>query len=237
MLRAILIALAVAACGPSASPPEAANNNTHLLTYPVDPLPPSVVAQMGPSPDPEDYNAVMALFESAEPEMVRLRRWMTPIIVKIDNLPEDGMLWTLLSFHQAPEENFTGSPFESRWIARRVRKAWDGQAAIDWADSTRCPEFRHALSAFTALRTPSIERPGRDAPKSDGPKTTVRLDRQFTLWTTWAPVRDLRFSGDTDSELGQWAIGLANPLQPCWTTTAPNWLGVRALSQLSTDAR
>lgn len=233
MLRAILFVLAIAACGQAASPSREAGS-THSLAYPVDPLPPDVVARSEASPDPRDYNAVSEILESAEPEMVRLRRWMTPITVKIDNLPGDGMVWTLLSFHQAPDENFTGRSFESRWIARRVRKAWDGQVVIDWADSVRCPAFRDALSTVTALRPPSIEAPDRRTlPKSDGAKNDVVLDREFTLWTTWAPAYDLRFSGDTNSDLGQWAIGLAIVLQPCWTSTAPDWPGVRELSRLA----
>jgi hypothetical protein len=220
MLRAILFALAVTACGQSTSPLPTTNDAAGPA-YPVDPLPPDVINSLGPGPDPEDYEGFLQLLESAEPEMVRLRRVMTPIVVKVDNLAEDRMVWTVMSFHGAMDENYSGPWFEGRWIARRVRKAWDGQSVIDWADSDHCPRLRNALAAVTILRPSGIEPPDRDSLESNGAKLTVIPERHFTLWTTWAPAYDLRFSGNDESDVGQWTIRLAIALQSCWSTVEP----------------
>jgi len=163
----------------------------------------------------------MQLFESVELEMVRLRRPMTPIIVKVDSLPEDGIVWTILSFHGAMDESYAGPLFDGRWIARRARKTWDGQTLIDWADSDGCSGFLSALSEVTGLSPPSITEPvGRT--RRGGAKLSILPERQFTLWTTWAPSYDLRFGGDAQSEVGQWVIGLAIALQPCWMSARPH---------------
>lgn len=223
MLRVFLLALALAACsrpGENGTEPPV----TSSLEYPNDPLPADVLANMGLGPDINDYEAVQTLLESAEPEMVRLRRSMTPIILKIDNLPieDPGLIWTLMSFHGAMPEGFEGSTFEGRWIARRVRKLWDGQTIIDWADSDGCEGMMDQLAHITDLHPPIISLPVQDDATQSGAKLTLDLDRSFTLWTTWAPAYDLRFSGQSESEIGQWAIRLASHLQPCWSSTEPH---------------
>ncbi|UPT61775.1 MAG: hypothetical protein M0D54_15415 [Hyphomonadaceae bacterium JAD_PAG50586_4] len=150
---------------------------------------------------------------------------MTPIIVKIDNIPieDPGLVWTLMSFHGAMPEGFEGSAFEGRWIARRVRKIWDGQTIIDWADSDHCEGMLRELAQITNLPPPIISPRVQDEAAQSGAKLTLDLDRSFTLWTTWAPAYDLRFSGPSESEIGQWAVRLSQSLHPCWSSTEPRW--------------
>lgn len=220
-MRALFLALLLAACGQtnSVSPAEQSRS---LLSYPIEPLP-RELEQRGNPPAAGDFAAYDALMESSETEMVRLRRPRTPFIMHVENAMADQLAWTIVSFHGA---SGAAEPFEMRWIARRVRTTYGGLQAIDWTDTDQCEGLLENLSRVPQLQAPAIAWPHQqtDWPKADDAKTTMDPNhRRFTLWTTWAPEGDLRFSGAEESELGQWAVSVAIALQPCWLSGEPDW--------------